>query len=417
MKKIYKLSAAVISLVVLLSALFAFPVFAANLNYSVAGASGEQGSTVTVSLKASSTVGIMSGQVSVKYDSSKLQFISGSSGGLFEIASAVNNGSSVLCTGMNTNDANAKKSGTFVTIKFKVLASSGDVPLTLSPSPDAGDHLTTNLGKLTPVVSNGKITVTKPVSGIALDKSSVTLKKGETASLTATVSPSDATDKTVTYTSSNAKVATVSSNGKITAVGGGTATVTAKAGGKTAACKVTVTVAQTGIKPSGNGTKTVELGASAKLSLVKVPADATDNFPVSWSSADSSIASVSSNGTVTGAALGETVITAVSNGWKAEFKVTVTEKTEEPTEPTETEPSASEPSEPEESEPEELPSEEAPVEDTKTVSKIYCYGLVALSCIATAVVSVLVTYYVTAAHYKKKSVNTLVEKTRTEDEE
>ena len=138
--------------------------------------------------------------------------------------------------------------------------------------------------------------------------------------------PSDATNKTVTYTSSNTKVATVNSSGKVTAVGGGTAKITAKAGGKTATCNVTVNVPQTGISVSGNSSVSVGIGSTATLKVAKVPSDATDNFTTNWSSANTSIATVSSKGVVTGVALGETTITAKQNSWTVTYKITVTEK-------------------------------------------------------------------------------------------
>ncbi len=83
-------------------------------------------------------------------------------------------------------------------------------------------------------------TVKEPTS-ITLSKTSLSLAVGSSQTITATVNPSDATDKTVTWTSSKTSVATVS-NGKITAKAAGTATITAKTvNGKTATCKVTVT--------------------------------------------------------------------------------------------------------------------------------------------------------------------------------
>ena len=86
-------------------------------------------------------------------------------------------------------------------------------------------------------------TVTMPVSGVALDKTSAELQVGKTLTLTATVTPDNATDKAVAWTSSNDAVATVDANGVVTAKAEGTATITATAGGKTATCTVTVKAA------------------------------------------------------------------------------------------------------------------------------------------------------------------------------
>lgn len=86
-------------------------------------------------------------------------------------------------------------------------------------------------------------TVTVPdveVSGIALDVSEVTLTEGKTLALTATVSPTNATDPSMTWTSSDEGVATVDETGVVTAIATGTATITATAGDCTASCEVTV---------------------------------------------------------------------------------------------------------------------------------------------------------------------------------
>ena len=77
------------------------------------------------------------------------------------------------------------------------------------------------------------------VESLSIDKTSIQLKVGETVTLSATVNPSNASDKTVTWYSSDASIATVE-EGKITALKLGTATITAKAGDKTASCTVKV---------------------------------------------------------------------------------------------------------------------------------------------------------------------------------
>ena len=81
--------------------------------------------------------------------------------------------------------------------------------------------------------------VTVDVSGIGLNLNNITLRVGESSVLSADVQPGNATNKVVTWSSSNSNVVTVS-NGTIIAVNAGTATITATAGGKSAICIVTV---------------------------------------------------------------------------------------------------------------------------------------------------------------------------------
>ena len=78
------------------------------------------------------------------------------------------------------------------------------------------------------------------VSGITLSESNIRLEAGKTQQLTATVFPDDATNKTVTWTSSNAAVAKVSSSGVVTAIRTGNATITAKSGNVSASCSIEV---------------------------------------------------------------------------------------------------------------------------------------------------------------------------------
>lgn len=92
-------------------------------------------------------------------------------------------------------------------------------------------------------VSEGSATLTivNPCTGITLDKDTLTIARGETATLTATTLPADTTDKVV-WSSADKTIATVE-NGVVTAVGLGETTITAACGDKTASCKVTVTKA------------------------------------------------------------------------------------------------------------------------------------------------------------------------------
>ena len=96
-----------------------------------------------------------------------------------------------------------------------------------------------------PVESNAAtLTVNPvPVTGVTLDKNTLALFTGDSATLVATVAPADATNKTVNWASSNPAIVTVDANGKVTAVAAGTANITATTvdGNKTAVCAVTVT--------------------------------------------------------------------------------------------------------------------------------------------------------------------------------
>ena len=93
---------------------------------------------------------------------------------------------------------------------------------------------------------------TVDVTDVLLETTAV-IEVGKTETLTATVEPSDATDKTVTWTSSDETVATVDGNGMVTAVKAGTATITAKAGDKTATCVVIVTASSGGNSGGSSG--------------------------------------------------------------------------------------------------------------------------------------------------------------------
>ena len=167
------------------------------------------------------------------------------------------------------------------------------------------------------------------VTGISLNKTSASCKQGKTTSLAATVSPSDASNKTITWTSSNPSVATIS-NGVVTGISQGSSTITAKTndGGFTASCVVTITESTRVTSVSLNETS-LSLKAERTASLVATvsPSDAYDKT-VTWSSSNTGIATISTSGVVTAKAVGNAVITATTNdgGFKASCNLTVTEK-------------------------------------------------------------------------------------------
>lgn len=169
------------------------------------------------------------------------------------------------------------------------------------------------------------------VTGVALNQARLSLTAEDTYSLVATVSPSNATDPTVEWTSSHSGVATVDASGHVTAVAAGTATITAKSKAdptKTAVCSVTVAakvIHVTGVTLPA--TATVERGSSITLTATVTPANA-DNREVTWSTSNPSVAAVDpTTGRVTGAKVGTAVITVttVDGNYTARCTVTVTE--------------------------------------------------------------------------------------------
>ena len=115
---------------------------------------------------------------------------------------------------------------------------------------------------------DGDDTTDVAVTGVSLDKTSLELLEGETAVLTATVTPDNATDKTVSWISSAQSVATVSETGTVTAVSVGRATITATAGGVSATCVVTVSeegISVTDTQSLFEAVETAEAGAIIRL--------------------------------------------------------------------------------------------------------------------------------------------------------
>ena len=118
----------------------------------------------------------------------------------------------------------------------------------------------------TPNENGNNGTQTVAVESVTLNKTELTLEVGGEETLTATVAPDNATDKTVTWSSDNAAVATVE-NGKVTAVSAGSATITATAGDKSATCTVTV-----------NAPVTVDYTVTAEEWEAALSKDAFTNF-------------------------------------------------------------------------------------------------------------------------------------------
>lgn len=108
------------------------------------------------------------------------------------------------------------------------------------------------------------------VTSVELNKTSLQMKEGDTETLIATVRPDNATDKTVSWSSSDTGIATIDANGKVTAVKEGNATITAKAGDKTASCSVTIK--NTPIMEA------VDLGLSVKWASFNIGAEKPEEY-------------------------------------------------------------------------------------------------------------------------------------------
>ncbi|MEL4860249.1 Ig-like domain-containing protein [Pseudoflavonifractor phocaeensis] len=163
--------------------------------------------------------------------------------------------------------------------------------LVTAVSPGEADIFVTTDGGL---YATCAVTVEEPVSGIVLNKVSLSLKVGGTETLTATVSPENATNKAIKWTSTKENVATVK-DGQVTAVGVGTTTIAAITDddGKTATCTVTVEADTAPAISLSSSAINVSIGGTASLTANVTPAGQT----VTWLSSNTSLATVDAAGT------------------------------------------------------------------------------------------------------------------------
>ncbi len=192
---------------------------------------------------------------------------------------------------------NGKKKTTYMKVKVKAKA---------KPTPTV-----VAVTSVTATVSNSQLTV------------------GETAQITANVLPANATDKRLTYASSNTGVATVEQSGKITAKKAGTANITVTAaGGKYARVSVTVKdkiIAVERITAEILPSTTILKGGTAQITAQVFPENATDKS-LTYTSSDETVATVDNTGKVTAKATGTATIKAISNGKDTEISITVVEE-------------------------------------------------------------------------------------------
>lgn len=175
---------------------------------------------------------------------------------------------------------------------------------------------------------NGKVSVCrvnvigKPAESITVTPSEVTIKKEETCTLQAEISPADADQKEITWSTADSSIAVVSQSGEVTAVNVGSVSIYATCGNATDECLVTVegiAVESISLTPE---IADVLVGENIKLSATILPENA-DYGQIDWSSSDASIATVDGNGTVTGITVGTATITAKIGDVSGSAEITV----------------------------------------------------------------------------------------------
>lgn len=321
----------IISLTLLIAILFGIaPIVNANsadnVTLTVDKSSVNVGDTVTATLKVSQKVQAV--DFSINYSKNILEFISTS----VPTDMYADKGDNVKVSAYSTSGFD-----TF-TFTFKAKAK-GNATFSTNIEAlniDQTDGNTLSFENKTVNVTVQEVPTTVEVASVALDKTTASIEVGKTITLTATVLPTNATNKTVTWTSSDTSIATVS-NGTVTGVKAGTATITASAGTKSATCTVTVKTVSGG-NTTDDDNKTVEVtsitlnkttdalkvGDTLNLTATVAPTDAT-NKTVIWKSSDTNIATVT-NGVVKAIKEGTVIITASAGSKSTTCKITITNK-------------------------------------------------------------------------------------------
>ena len=172
------------------------------------------------------------------------------------------------------------------------------------------------------LTANCVVKVILHVSSISLDKTTLSLKVGETDRLQATISPDNADNKKVNWSSSNEQLATVDVEGNIQALKAGEVWITATSDDNSeikASCKVTIMQPVTEISLSQTNIELTNIGESEQLEATVMPEDASDKS-ITWKSNNEQVCIVSSTGMVTAIGAGTTVVTATTNdGGKMAF--------------------------------------------------------------------------------------------------
>ena len=271
-------------------------------------------------------------QVALKFDENTANKLKGSvvvegNGALLESTGAKQNvtlkkvtvkTANAVAIGTNVKEMQVTTANTALTVNGTVDILQADANVTVSGNGDIKKR-----------TGSGQISVS--VTGVSLDKTEIVLVEDSSEKLTATVEPTNATNKNVTWSSDHEAIATVDQNGTVTARNGGQAiiTVTTADGSKTATCTVNVRVhIGVPVQSVGLNNSTLELseGEGAQLTAHFNPENAT-NKNVTWRSDNEGIAKVDQNGNVVGQTPGTTTITVTTEdgGKTASCEVTVKE--------------------------------------------------------------------------------------------
>lgn len=165
------------------------------------------------------------------------------------------------------------------------------------------------------------------VTSISLNSSSLSLVEGDTTTLIVEYTPLDAIDKSTTWKSSDDKVATVSNDGKVTALKAGNVTITAICGNTEAVCSLKIILKPVPVTTLSLRKSSIMVGVGSKehIWFDITPKNTTEKM--TWKSSDIKIATVSSEGVVSGITTGKTVITLTCGGKEASCEVTVVQTT------------------------------------------------------------------------------------------
>ena len=175
--------------------------------------------------------------------------------------------------------------------------------------------------KCTVVVKGNTVAITK----ISLDKKEISINKGDSLILNSEITPENASNKTVSWISSNQKIVEVTESGKITGKSAGNVTITVRTNnGKEAKCNVTVIEKTVAVESVSLDRTNVNIDAGKEITITaSIKPDNATNKNITWQSSNTSVAKVS-NGKIIGVGSGTATITAIAhNGKGKECQVTV----------------------------------------------------------------------------------------------